>query len=607
MQKQGNLHLFKNVGALALSQRWLLGCAIALTVACAVIAVLKPWPLKVLADVGLGQDQQADSIFSILPQATVSPMFLVIASGIASLCIAALNSATDAGLAWTWTVLGQRLARGLSTDLYGRMLRLPLSVFRRYQLGDLLSRLTTDTWAVSKLMNSLLITPATTVLSIGIMFFVSFRLDRELAFYAFLTAPLMAFATVYFSKRIRNQNRKSREAHGRFASFVQQTLSSMALVQVFNAGDRNARRFSEFAQEATALNERGLILSRSRALATGLISVTGTAFVIYVGGRKALAGEISVGTFLVFIAYLRSTQHALESLLKLYGSFQPLFVGLERVFELLEPTAQERDASKLPAPKIIRFSRPPEIRFDDVFFEYEPGRPVLRRLNLEIRSGESIALVGASGAGKSTLLSLIPKLYDPTEGRILIDGESLSNLDADSYRDQIGFVFQESCLLRRSIRENIEYGSASVSLDETIAAARFARADGFIRGLPQGYETVLGERGVTISGGERQRISTARASLKGKLILLMDEPTSACDATTEADLVTNLRALARTRTIIIAAHRLSTIRWVDRIVVLERGAVVESGSPDELLRSGGYYYRLDKLQKCNDEIMEVAA
>lgn len=608
MSKRGQSSVHSGIATLALAQRKLLASAIGLTAVAALVTVLKPWPLKILADVALGQNDRSDSIISLLGLATnPEPAMIIIVAAVASLVVAGLNTANDAGLAWTWTVLGQRLARRLSTDVFARLLHMPLAALGRFQQGDLLSRLSTDTWALSKLMNSLLITPATTLLTVVVMFFVSFRLDPELAFYSAVTAPLMAVATVFFSRKIRTQNRQTREAQGRFASFVQQTLTAMPLVQVFDTSERNSKRLSELGDEALNLTERGLLLTRSRALITGLISVSGSAVVLYLGGKKALAGEISVGTALVFISYLRATQGALESLLRLYGSLQPLFVGLERVFEILRPSPEEL-ATELSTPsKHPSFNSGPPITFENVGFSYRPGEPVVQNFNLHIKAGESVALVGTSGAGKSTILSLIPRLYDPQEGRVLVDGIDLREIDLGSYREQIAYVFQDTFLLRRSVRENIAYGRPEAGMAEIVTAAKMAQAHEFIERLPHGYDSVLGERGTTISGGEKQRLSTARACLRTASILLLDEPTSACDASTEAELLQSVRNLAKNRTVVVIAHRLSTIDWVDRIVVLEEGRIVESGSHDELLRARGAYYRLGQLQNSGEETMEVAA
>jgi ATP-binding cassette subfamily B protein/subfamily B ATP-binding cassette protein MsbA len=303
-----------------------------------------------------------------------------------------------------------------------------------------------------------------------------------------------------------------------------------------------------------------------------------------------------VGTFLVFINYLRSAQRALESLLKLYGSFQPLWVGLERVCELFQP--REDELTDSPTARRLRLhpKRPPSICFEQVSFGYRVGQPVLRSFSLELEPGESLALVGASGAGKSTVLSLIPRLYDPWTGRVLVNGQDIREVTLASLRANISFVFQMPHLLRRTIAENIAYGRPQAPRAAITAAAQQARAHDFVARLSAGYDTLLGERGATLSGGEKQRLALARAYLRESSILLFDEPTSACDIATEAEVVSLLRELARSKTVLIAAHRLCSVDWVDRIMVLEDGHVVEVGSHEQLLRARGCYYRLNRLQ-----------
>ncbi|HTL54724.1 MAG TPA: ABC transporter ATP-binding protein [Candidatus Limnocylindrales bacterium] len=577
----------------------LLAAIVVLTSLTSLISVLKPWPLKILADVALDHPQRELSSYSYIPRlepwSAHRPAIIGLAAA-GSLAVYFLLCLLDAAMAWSWTALGQRLTQRLSVDLFRRILQLPLSALPRFRTGDLLSRLSTDTAALSKLMNGMLITPVTSLFGLSAMLWVAWRLDRELAAWCFATAPLMAVATVAFGRRVRKRNRRSREAQGRLASFVHQTLSAMPLVQVFHTGERNSQRLATLADEAATLTKRGLVLARSQALVTGLISVAGGAVIIYVGGRKTIAGTISVGTFLVFINYLRSAQRALESLLKLYGSFQPLWVGLERVCELLQPQRDEVTDTPTAQPLRIRPKRSAAICFEEVLFGYQAERPVLRSFSLALEPGESVALVGTSGAGKSTALSLIPRLYDPWRGRVLVNGQDVRELKLASLRAHISFVFQTPYLLRRKVIENIAFGRAEASPSAITAAARQARAHDFVARLSAGYETVVGEHGATLSGGEKQRLAIARAYLRDAPILILDEPTSACDIATEADLIGILRELARNKTVLIAAHRLSSIDWVDRIVVLENGGVVEMGSHEELLKREGRYYRFYWLQ-----------
>jgi ATP-binding cassette subfamily B protein/subfamily B ATP-binding cassette protein MsbA len=375
-------------------------------------------------------------------------------------------------------------------------------------------------------------------------------------------------------------------------SFTQQTLAAIPVVQAFATEERNRQRFRGLARDAVALSQRGNLLQSAHGLTNGLMTTIGTAVVLFFGGARVLAGALSLGSLLVFLAYLRSMQGAAQGLLSTYARLKAAEAGADRVLEVLEAEEQVRD---LPGARPLPGGGG-HLRFEAVTFGYEPGRPVLHSLSLEARPGETVALVGPTGAGKSTLVSLIPRFFDPWEGQVTLDGSDLRELQLASLRAQIALVLQEPFLLPLTVAENIAYGRPSASRAEIEAAAAAANAAAFIERLPQGYETVIGERGATLSGGERQRLSIARALLKEAPVLILDEPTSALDAGTEALLLEALERLMAGRTTLIIAHRLSTIRHADRIVVLDAGRIVEAGTHQELLAARGSYHQLHDLQ-----------
>ncbi|WP_287297565.1 ABC transporter ATP-binding protein [Moorena sp. SIO2C4] len=368
----------------------------------------------------------------------------------------------------------------------------------------------------------------------------------------------------------------------------------MPVVQAFGTENRNRKQFQYLATDAVAQSQRGTLLKSTYGFANGSITTVGTAIVFYAGGQQVLLGTITVGSFLVFLAYLQSLQKAFRSLLTTYGSLKSVEASIDRVLEVLDAKEEVQDAPG--AQPLPPGGSKGWVRLEKVSFGYQLGDPVLKDITLEAQPGETIALVGLTGAGKSTLVSLIPRFFDPWQGRVLLDGVDVRQLQLTSLRSQIGLVLQEPFLLPLTVADNIAYGRPGASYEEIVTVAKAANADEFIKRLPQGYDTVIGERGATLSGGQRQRIAIARALLKDAPVLILDEPTSALDGQTEALLLSAIERLMAGRTTFIIAHRLSTIRQANRIAVLDGGQVVEMGTHQKLLAVGGLYQRLHTLQ-----------
>ena len=569
------------------------------TVLGSLVVALQPWPLKILVDCALGQVPVPEMLRGLLTSFSLqpTPQVLIVAAALGSLGLFALNSFIDVGLTRAWSVIGQRMVHDLAIDVFRHLQRLPLRFHHKNPVGDSLSRLTTDTWCVYKLTDGVLISPAQKILTLVAIGAVAWHLHAELAAYALVTVPLMAAATFFFGKRIKQRTSLGRQAQSRLMSFVHQTLSVIPVVQAFGTEGRNWQRYQNLAADAVTLSQRGTLLMSFYGLVTGLITIAGTGVIIFVGGRQVLLGKLSLGSFLVFIAYLRVLQGTAESLIKLYGSLKPLEASIDRVLEVLDtPLDEVRDDEKArPLPATTAKSGR-TVRFENVTFGYEPERPVLSDVTLEAKPGETVALVGATGAGKSTLVSLIPRFYDPWRGRVTIDGVDAREIRLASLRAQIAVLLQETFLFPATVAENIAYGRLDATREEIVAAARDANADEFIRRLPQGYDTVIAERGASLSGGERQRLAIARALLKNAPVLILDEPTSALDAHTESLLLEALERLMAGRTTFIIAHRLSTIRRANHIAVLNAGRIVETGTHDQLLAAKGFYHRLHARQ-----------
>jgi ATP-binding cassette subfamily B protein/subfamily B ATP-binding cassette protein MsbA len=525
-----------------------------------------------------------------------TPTVLVFVAALSSLGLFVLNSALDVGLTLTWSATGQRMVYDLAADLFDRFQRHSLLFHSRRSVGDLLSRLTGDTYCVYTLTENLLFSPGRNVLTLVTVGAVAWRLDPELTLLTLAIAPVMGGSAIFFSQWLKQRTRQNREAQSRLLSLVQQTLAAIPVVQAFATEGRNAQEFRLLAVDAVAVSQRGTLLNSAYGLVNGLIMTTGAAAVLYLGGQRVLTGALSIGSLLVFLAYLRSIHGACRGLLEIYGRLRSAEANIDRVFEVLDAEDSVRDApdaKPLPARPVGKRGH---VCLEGVTFGYEPGRPVLTDVTLEAYPGEVVALVGRTGAGKSTLVSLVPRFFDPWKGRVILDGMDLRDVQLASLRAQVALVLQESFLLPLTVAQNIAYGRPAASRAEIEAAAVAAGAHEFIRRLSEGYDTVIGQRGSTLSGGEKQRLAIARALLKDAPVLILDEPTSALDAQTEALLIEALERLIEGRTTFIIAHRLSTIRRADRIVLIEQGQVVETGTREELLAAGGAYHRLHTLQ-----------
>jgi ATP-binding cassette, subfamily B, bacterial MsbA len=487
-------------------------------------------------------------------------------------------------------LFAQRLIFKLRGRLHAHLMRLPSSFFESRQTGDLMSRVTSDINILQGMVSNDLIeairSPITALASLVLIF----KLNSQLSLIAFAIGPLIAYAIMTSSRKMRRITREVQRRLGQLNAHLQERLSAVRVVQLFTREDYEIARFD-------ALNERN-ITANLRAVKLGAILYPGIEFIAFLGLAVALlfAGiQMLNRGFAIpdLIAFLFGAQKVGAGLIKIgrirLAMDQSLAAG-ERVFEVLDTESDiKEDPQPITLPRLQG-----RVDFRQVSFRYPTGEEVLRDINLEISPGEIIALVGPSGAGKTSLVNLIPRFYDPTRGGIEVDGTDIRKVSLYSLRSQIGIVPQETTLFDGTIRENIAYGRLEATQDEIVAAAQAANADEFIRALGQGYDTPAGERGLRLSGGQRQRIAIARALLKDPRILILDEPTSSLDTASEELVLEALGRLMEGRTTVVIAHRITTIRNADRILVLSGGRGIEQGNHQKLIADGGLYSRLYK-------------
>jgi ATP-binding cassette, subfamily B, bacterial len=418
------------------------------------------------------------------------------------------------------------------------------------------------------------------------------RIDATLTLLALAVVPYMVLIFYFYAQPMLKFSYAEQQQESKIYEVVEQTLSAIPAVQSFCREELNDRRFALATSQTLAATLTLTQVQLRFKVLMGLATAVGTAAILWLGARHALEGTMSIGTILLFLSYLGSLYDPLSTVMYTSATIQTAAGSAQRVREVLE--AEREVADKPGATKLAAVQG--RVQIENVTFGYETNRPVLRDINLTIEPGETVALVGATGAGKSTLVSLVPRFFDPWQGRVLVDGHDVRDVQLKSLRQNIAVVLQEPFLFPLSVAENIAYGRPHATLAEIEAAALDANAHDFIARLPQGYHTVIGERGATLSGGERQRLSIARALLKNAPILILDEPTSALDAESESLLLEALSRLTQGRSTFIIAHRLSTIRRATRIIVLQDGAIAESGTHEELLRRGGLFARLHEIQ-----------
>lgn len=544
---------------------------------------------RINADDSIAQDDKASAITSAKIAGLGKLVLLLIGLFLVG---AVLNGIAFFMMSWT----GHNVLRAIRKDLFRHMNRLSLSFYNKNEAGDVMSRITNDTDTIQQVFSFALLSVFSGFMLIGWIMYEMLAANLIYALITLTVVPVMLGATLYFSGQARKAFRISRKEMGSVNADLQESLSGAREVQAFNREDENIEHFMETNAANRDANIRAAAFTSALNPVLEALGYVALAIVVIAGGYSLLKNApllgigavVTIGLVVTFLQYVQRFNQPITQIAVLWTNIQNAIAGGERIFGLLDSEVDILDkANAQPLPQIQG-----DVKFDNVWAEYEKGEPVLKGVSFEAKQGQTVAIVGPTGAGKTTIINLLPRFYDVTEGAVVIDGRDVRDVTLESLRSQIGIVLQDSFLFSDTVMNNIRYGRLDATDEEVIAAAKMVAADSFIERLPDGYNTVLGERGSGLSQGQRQLISIARAALLDPRILILDEATSSVDTRTERIIQAAFEKLLEGRTSFVIAHRLSTIRNADQLLVVNHGEIVERGTHDSLLKAEGEYYDL---------------
>jgi ATP-binding cassette, subfamily B, bacterial len=584
-------------------RKWLIVVLIAMIIE-TIMSIAAPWPLKVILDNVVGKHKLPEFLgwlrdFSsgenTLALAGVAALGVIVIAAIGALASYIDNYYTES--------VAQYVANDLRRRLYHHLQRLSLKYYDTHEIGNAVSTITADVSTIQDFASTALLSILVDALTILGMLAVMIYLNFDFALIVVVVTPVLLYCISHFKKAVKEATKEVRKSQSAMLGVVEQGLQSVRSVKAFGRQDTEEARLSDASLTSV---QAALRARRVKSMLSPIVSVTVAACVALVLWRASgliLRDAMTIGALTVFLSYLNKFFKPVQDLAKMTNVIAQAAVGLERVQAILDADAiiPEKPGARDPG-KVGG-----EIVFENVAFAYDAAAPVLRGVNLTIKPGMRVGVCGPTGSGKSTVLSLIPRFYDPTGGRVLVDGVDVADYKLAGLRNQIGFVLQDTVLFVGTIRDNIAYGRSDATADEIVAAAKMANAHEFISLMPKGYDSLVGERGLTLSGGQRQRIGIARAIVRNSPILILDEPTAALDTESEKVVMEALERLMQGRTCITIAHRLSTIRDSHKIVVLKAGVVAEEGTHAELIASNGIYAGLYRIQAGSTPMPEEPA
>jgi ABC-type multidrug transport system fused ATPase/permease subunit len=559
-----------------------------------IMSVAEPWPLKIVLDNVIGSHKLPHRLDHFLHPllGSGSKMQIALVAAAAVIVFAVLGAVASYVAHYYTTSVGQWVANDLRMRTYHHLQQLSLSYYDTHQTGSLLSTITADVQTIQTFASNSTLDIAIDMFTIVGMLSIMFWLSWDFTLIAVAVTPFMLFFLARFKKAVKKATHEVRRQQSNIVAVVEQGLQSMRVVKAFGRQDLAQEELDAVSQ---ATVDAALKARRVKALLAPIVTVTVSccvAIVLWRGSALILAGAMTVGALTVFLSYLTKFFKPVQDLATMTNSIAQTAVGVDRIRAILDADTIIPERPDARQPQTLTG----EIVFDHVAFAYDPDNPVLKDVSFRIKPGQMVGVVGPTGGGKSTIVSLIPRFYDPTAGKVEMDGVDIRDYKLQWLRKHIGYVLQETVLFQGTVRDNIAYGHAGATEEEILNAAKLADVDEFVSRMPHGYDTIVGERGETLSGGQRQRIGIARAIIRNSPILILDEPTAALDTESERTVMKALERLMHGRTVITIAHRLSTIRNASLILVLKEGVVAEQGTHDELMKLGGVYAELYRVQ-----------